>query len=74
MLIFDYEFALESCKKNEVSQVSTSQVIGQNTLIQKVCRILWSSTSQEGINALDLSIWVYLATPKLAKIYKGAIG
>ena len=40
VLIFDYEFALESCKKNEVSQVSTSQVIGQNTLIQKVCRIL----------------------------------
>ena len=40
VLIFDYEFALESCKKKEVSQVSTSQVIGQNTLIQKVCRIL----------------------------------
>ena len=34
VLIFDYEFALESCKKNEVSQVSTSQVIGQNTIIQ----------------------------------------
>ena len=26
------------------------------------------------INALDLTIWTYLATPKLAKIYKGPIG
>ena len=34
MLIFDYESALESRKKNEVSQVSASQVIGQNALIQ----------------------------------------
>ena len=34
ILIFDYEFALESCKKNEISQVSASQVIGQNALIQ----------------------------------------
>ena len=34
MLIFDYVFALESCKKNEVSQVSASQVTGQNALIQ----------------------------------------
>ena len=28
------EFALESCKENEVSQVSASQVIGQNALFQ----------------------------------------
>ena len=34
VLIFDYEFALESCKKNEVSWVSASQVIAQNALIQ----------------------------------------
>ena len=34
ILIFDYEFALESCKENEISQVSSSQVIGQNALIQ----------------------------------------
>ena len=34
MLIFDNVFALESCKKNEVSQVSASQVTGQNALIQ----------------------------------------
>ena len=34
ILIFDYEFALESCKKNEISQVSASQVIDQNALIQ----------------------------------------
>ena len=34
VLIFDYEFALESCKKNEVSRVSASQVIAQNALIQ----------------------------------------
>ena len=34
MLIFDNVFALESCKKNEVSQVSASQVIGQNALMQ----------------------------------------
>ena len=33
-LIFDYESALESSKKNEVSQVSASQVRGQNALIQ----------------------------------------
>ena len=26
------------------------------------------------INALDLSIWAYLATPKLAKVYKRPIG
>ena len=34
MLIFDHEFALKSCKKNIVSQVFASQVIGQNALIQ----------------------------------------
>ena len=34
MLIFDYEFALESFRKNEVSRVSDSQVIAQNALIQ----------------------------------------
>ena len=34
VLISEYEFALESCKKNEVSQVSASQVTGQNALIQ----------------------------------------
>ena len=34
MSIFDNVFALESCKKNEVSQVSASQVTGQNALIQ----------------------------------------
>ena len=28
------EFALELCKKSEVSQASASQVIGQNALIQ----------------------------------------
>ena len=33
-LILDYEVALESCKKNEVSQVSASEVSGQNALIQ----------------------------------------
>ena len=34
MLIFDYKFALESCKKNKVSRVSASQVVAQNALIQ----------------------------------------
>ena len=34
ILIFDDESALESSKKNEVSQVSASQVRGQNALIQ----------------------------------------
>ena len=34
VLISEYEFALESCKKNEVSQVSASQDTDENALIQ----------------------------------------
>ena len=34
VLISEYEFALESCKKNEVLQVSASQDTDENALIQ----------------------------------------
>ena len=50
VLIFDYEFALESCKKNDFSQVSVRHVIGQNALIQQDSGIILSSVSQEEIH------------------------